>query len=142
MLDIERMEPIDNIGNIQKERWTLLCTVCKQRMGAKIQCCHPGCYLAYHPLCARAAGLYMDANEDGEDEEAPLQLLSYCHRHCRVDTERAQIYSGDKGMRIGEDDRLIQCGANKERKATKAERRAEEEKRELKKRKRAQRNPS
>ena len=131
VLDIERMEPIDNIGNIQKERWTLLCTVCKQRMGAKIQCCHPGCYLAYHPLCARAAGLYMDANEDGEDEEAPLQLLSYCHRHCRVDTERAQIYSGDKGMRIGEDDRLIQCGANKERKATKAERRAEEEKREL-----------
>ena len=127
VLDIERMEPIDNIGNIQKERWTLLCTVCKQRMGAKIQCCHPGCYLAYHPLCARAAGLYMDANEDGEDEEAPLQLLSYCHRHCRVDTERAQIYSGDKGMRIGEEGRLIHMGTNK---ATKAERRAEEEKRE------------
>jgi len=36
------MEPIDNIKGIQRERWELLCTVCKQRMGAKIQCCHPG----------------------------------------------------------------------------------------------------
>ena len=127
VLDIERMEPIDNIANIQKERWTLLCTVCKQRMGAKIQCCHPGCYIAYHPLCARATGLYMDANDDGEDDDSPLQLLSYCHRHCRVDTERAQIYAGDKGLRIGQDGRLIQCGANTERKQTKAERRAAQE---------------
>ena len=116
VLDIERMEPIDNIANIQKERWSLLCTVCKQRMGAKIQCCHPGCYLAYHPLCARATGLYMDANDDGDDDESPLQLLSYCHRHCRVDTERALIYSGAEGLKIGEEGRLVQCGANKQRK--------------------------
>jgi hypothetical protein len=33
-----RMEPIDHIEHIQKERWELLCCLCKQRMGAKLQC--------------------------------------------------------------------------------------------------------
>jgi hypothetical protein len=32
------MEPIDRIHFIQKERWELLCVICRQRMGAKIQC--------------------------------------------------------------------------------------------------------
>jgi hypothetical protein len=32
------MEPIDRIHCIQKERWELLCCICRQRMGAKIQC--------------------------------------------------------------------------------------------------------
>jgi NuA3 HAT complex component NTO1 len=32
------MEPIDRIQFIQKERWELLCCICRQRMGAKIQC--------------------------------------------------------------------------------------------------------
>lgn len=48
------MEPVDNIKGVQKERWELLCCLCKQRMGAKIQCVN--CYTAYHPLCARMAG--------------------------------------------------------------------------------------
>lgn len=34
--------------------WDLLCTLCRQRMGAKIQC--ESCFTAYHPLCARLAG--------------------------------------------------------------------------------------
>lgn len=33
-----RMEPIDRIHCIQKERWELMCCICRQRMGAKIQC--------------------------------------------------------------------------------------------------------
>lgn len=48
------MEPVEGVKNIQPERWNLLCCVCKQRMGAKIQC--TTCYTAYHPLCARIAG--------------------------------------------------------------------------------------
>lgn len=32
------MEPISRIEHIQKERWELLCCICRQRMGAKIQC--------------------------------------------------------------------------------------------------------
>lgn len=48
------MEPVDGVKAIQKERWDLLCCVCKQRMGAKIQC--TSCFTAYHPLCGRIAG--------------------------------------------------------------------------------------
>ena len=101
VLDVDRMEPIDQIKSIQRERWELLCTVCKQRMGAKIQCASPGCYLAYHPLCARAAGLFMEASLDDEDAEdpdadAPLVMVSYCHRHCRVDVERAKAWAGEE----------------------------------------------
>ena len=52
--DVLRMEPVEGIRSIPRERWDLLCTVCRQRMGAKIQC--EACFTAYHPLCARAAG--------------------------------------------------------------------------------------
>ncbi len=32
------MEPVDNIPNVQRERWELTCCLCRQRYGAKIQC--------------------------------------------------------------------------------------------------------
>lgn len=54
MNDVEAQEPINGVQAIPKERWELLCTVCRQRMGAKIQC--EDCFTAYHPLCARIAG--------------------------------------------------------------------------------------
>ena len=37
------MEPIDRVRQVQKERWELTCCLCRQRMGAKIQC--NSCYL-------------------------------------------------------------------------------------------------
>lgn len=58
------MEPIDGVKSIQPERWTLNCCVCKQRMGAKIQCLN--CYTAYHPLCGRIAGERECAWGDGQ----------------------------------------------------------------------------
>ena len=45
------MEPISGIETVQKERWELSCCICRQRMGAKIQC--NNCYTAFHPLCGR-----------------------------------------------------------------------------------------
>jgi hypothetical protein len=35
--DMSRMEPVDRIQAIQKERWELLCGVCRQRCGAKVR---------------------------------------------------------------------------------------------------------
>ena len=134
VLDVDTMEPIDQIKSIQRERWELLCTVCKQRMGAKIQCSHPGCYLAYHPLCARAAGLFMEASlEDEEaltDEDSPLTMVSYCHRHCRVDTERAALWVGEDGLSIGKHGALVESKADHTKKLTKgARKKLEEDKR-------------
>lgn len=37
MGDMSRMEPVDRIQAIQKERWELLCGVCRQRCGAKVR---------------------------------------------------------------------------------------------------------
>lgn len=34
--DTSTMEPVDRIQAIQKERWELLCGVCRQRCGAKV----------------------------------------------------------------------------------------------------------
>lgn len=61
---------------------------CRQRVGAKIQC--NNCYTAYHPLCARMAGLYMNM-VDGSDgqEDASVRLISYCPRHCTPHPELA-----------------------------------------------------
>lgn len=56
MLDVERQEPVD-IQAIPKDRWDLACCLCRQRMGAKIQCAYRDCCTAYHPLCARLAGV-------------------------------------------------------------------------------------
>jgi hypothetical protein len=47
-------EPIEGVRSIPRERWDLLCSICRQRCGAKIQCL--SCFTAYHPLCARVAG--------------------------------------------------------------------------------------
>ena len=81
--DVDAMEPISGIRSIPKDRWELLCSLCKQRMGAKIQC--QDCYTAYHPLCARIAGFRMDIVEDGggegKDQEATVTCYSYCGRH-------------------------------------------------------------
>lgn len=58
-------------------------------MGAKIQC--TTCYTAYHPLCARMAGLHMEMVDPGAGakEGAPLTVISYCPRHCRPQPELA-----------------------------------------------------
>ena len=51
-------------------------------MGATIQCTN--CYAAYHPLCARMAGLHMEmADGGGIPGAGPLTIKSYCPRHCR-----------------------------------------------------------
>ena len=71
------MEPVKKIQSIQKERWDLLCGVCKQRCGAKVQC--ESCLRAYHPLCGRIAGLHL---ETVDLPDGTHKLTAYCARHC------------------------------------------------------------
>ncbi|CAM6106755.1 unnamed protein product [Calypogeia fissa] len=85
LVDVKRMEPVDGITSINKERWKLICTVCKVPYGACLQCSKPRCGVAFHPLCARAAGLSTEVMEDKAtsfpDPEGGLQLLTYCKKH-------------------------------------------------------------
>ena len=49
------MEPIDRVRQVQKERWELQCCLCRQRMGAKIQC--NACYLVRVPRRRRSGSV-------------------------------------------------------------------------------------
>eukprot|EP00963_Diacronema_lutheri_P000900 scaffold56_cov390-Pavlova_lutheri.AAC.12 len=79
--NIARMEPICGIKNIARDRWDLPCTICRKRVGAKIQCAS-ACYTSYHTTCARMSGQRFEARtSNAKDPDAPLRLLSYCRRH-------------------------------------------------------------
>ncbi|KAJ3698232.1 hypothetical protein LUZ61_001937 [Rhynchospora tenuis] len=94
--DIKRMEPIDGISRINKDRWKLLCSICTVPYGACIQCSHHNCCVAYHPLCARAAGLCVELEDEDkihlmsydDEEEQCIRLLSYCKKHRQPSKER------------------------------------------------------
>ncbi|XP_062199062.1 histone-lysine N-methyltransferase TRX1-like isoform X2 [Phragmites australis] len=99
--DVKRMEPIDGLSRINKDRWKLLCSICGVSYGACIQCSHPTCRVAYHPLCARAADLCVELEDDDkihlmlldEDEDPCIRLLSYCKKHRQPSTERPSLKS-------------------------------------------------
>ncbi|CAL5191354.1 unnamed protein product [Lathyrus oleraceus] len=105
LADVKRMEPIDGLSRISKDRWKLLCSICGVSYGACIQCSNNSCRVAYHPLCARAAGLCVELeNEDrlyllslDDDEDQCIRLLSFCKRHRQpshehsVADERVQV---------------------------------------------------
>lgn len=88
--NVKKMEPIDGINKVNKDRWKLLCSICGVSYGACIQCSNSSCRVAYHPLCARAAGLCVElADEDRlfllsmeeDDADQCIRLLSFCKRH-------------------------------------------------------------
>ena len=53
------MEPISDVENVPKSRWKLNCYICRQKMGACIQCSNKNCFLAFHVTCGRRAQLYL-----------------------------------------------------------------------------------
>jgi hypothetical protein len=83
LVDVKRMEPVDGVIAVAKERWRLTCSICKVPYGACIQCSVNSCRTAFHPLCARSAGLYMEVLEEKQkvDGETDLRLLAYCRKH-------------------------------------------------------------
>ncbi|KAI4334802.1 hypothetical protein L6164_013511 [Bauhinia variegata] len=89
LADVKKMEPIDGLDRINKDRWKLLCSICRVKYGACIQCSNNSCRVAYHPLCARAAGLCVELEDEDrlyvlsldEDEDQCVRLLSFCWRH-------------------------------------------------------------
>lgn len=95
--DIKKMEPIDGIGRISKDRWKLLCSICGVSYGACIQCSNNTCRVAFHPLCARVAGYCIELadedklhliNMDEDEEQQCIQLLSFCTKHRPPSRER------------------------------------------------------
>lgn len=82
------MEPICGLDRIPKGRWKLNCYICKQKVGACIQCVNKSCFQAFHPTCARKARLCMRMLGGIQGAlNNPGSLLSYCDKHTPDDYE-------------------------------------------------------
>ncbi|CAN8012521.1 unnamed protein product [Ixodes pacificus] len=88
---VEKMEPITKISEIPASRWALTCCLCRERMGACIQCSVKACKRAYHVTCAFENSLEMKAIID-ENPEDGVKLRSFCPKHSKK-THRKEALS-------------------------------------------------
>ncbi|XP_048834170.1 protein Jade-3-like isoform X2 [Brienomyrus brachyistius] len=76
----ERMEPITKVSHIPPSRWSLICSLCKLKMGACIQCSVKSCTVPFHVTCAFEHNLEMKTILDEGDE---VKFKSYCLKHSK-----------------------------------------------------------
>lgn len=76
---VKSMEPITKIKQISQTRLNLVCSICKIKKGAPIQCSINSCKIAYHVTCAFNAKLKM--NVMAVDDRKGVKLRSYCSKH-------------------------------------------------------------
>ncbi|RDW60058.1 hypothetical protein BP5796_11664 [Coleophoma crateriformis] len=91
------MEPVMDVERIPKTRWSLRCYLCKQSMGACVQCSSAQCATPFHITCARKAGLYMKMkNNHGTLAvlDGTTVMKAYCHKHCPSDYARENDVTG------------------------------------------------
>ncbi|KAK6345812.1 nuA3 HAT complex component nto1 [Orbilia blumenaviensis] len=105
------MEPVEGVELVPKSRWKLHCYICKQRMGACIQCSNKNCYLAFHVTCARRAKLFLSMRQQVPTDpsggtavgaERSLifdgsQLKAFCDKH--VPSEWRKEFRTDLAIR-------------------------------------------
>jgi len=77
----DELDMVNGLDRIPVLRKKLICRLCKVRGGAPVQCDDGSCKIAYHPLCARAAGYSLVA-EDPRDGLG-LAFQSFCKTHSR-----------------------------------------------------------
>ncbi|KAL4775996.1 enhancer of polycomb-like-domain-containing protein [Aspergillus nidulans var. acristatus] len=77
------MEPITDVEKVPRGRWKLQCYICRQKMGASIQCSNKNCFVAFHVTCARRAQLYLKM-KSGHGNLAVMDshlLKAFCDKH-------------------------------------------------------------
>ncbi|KAF2797014.1 hypothetical protein K505DRAFT_372748 [Melanomma pulvis-pyrius CBS 109.77] len=82
-------EPVQDVEKVPKTRWKLSCYICKQRMGACIQCGHKSCFEAFHVTCARRARLCLRMKSSTSANPLDASVLkAFCDRHAPSDWRR------------------------------------------------------
>jgi NuA3 HAT complex component NTO1 len=84
------MEPITDVEKVPHSRWKLVCYICRQEMGASVQCSDGRCYEPFHLTCARQAGLFLQMKTGGGQNTLmeTSQLKAYCHKHTPTEWKR------------------------------------------------------
>lgn len=84
------MEPVMDVEKVPKQRWKLNCYICRQKMGACIQCGNKNCFIAFHVTCARKAKLFlkMKSTHGGPASMDASVLKAYCDKHVPADWRR------------------------------------------------------
>ncbi|KAJ5564080.1 hypothetical protein N7513_000322 [Penicillium frequentans] len=78
------MEPVTDVEKVPRSRWKLMCYICKQKMGASIQCSNKNCFVAFHVSCARRAQLYLKMKIGHGLMDSHL-LKAFCDKHVPPD---------------------------------------------------------
>ncbi|KAF2110434.1 PHD-zinc-finger like domain-containing protein [Lophiotrema nucula] len=82
-------EPVQDVEKVPKTRWKLTCYICKQRMGACIQCGHKSCFEAFHVTCARKASLCLRMKSSHSSSTLDASVLkAFCDKHSPHDWRR------------------------------------------------------
>nr|XP_018259176.1 uncharacterized protein I303_08721 [Kwoniella dejecticola CBS 10117]OBR81334.1 hypothetical protein I303_08721 [Kwoniella dejecticola CBS 10117] len=71
------MEPVEGVETVPKSRWKLVCSLCREKTGACIQCDNRNCFTAFHVTCARQIGLLTSMNSPNHDGG----MKAFCHKH-------------------------------------------------------------
>lgn len=90
------MEPVMDVEKVPKPRWRLTCYICRQKMGACIQCGNKNCFVAFHVTCARRAKLFlkMKSTHGGPANLDSSVLKAFCDKHVPADWRRENDVDG------------------------------------------------
>lgn len=90
------MEPVMDVEKVPRQRWKLTCYICRQKMGACIQCGNKNCFVAFHVTCARRAKLYlkMKSTHGGPASFDASVLRAFCDKHVPSEWRRNNDVEG------------------------------------------------
>ena len=77
--DLYKMEPVVQLKSIPDSRWALVCTFCREKLGACIQCSYKTCAISYHVTCGFNANL--DITTSQHPTSGDLVFKSFCLKH-------------------------------------------------------------
>uniref|UniRef100_A0A914KMF9 Uncharacterized protein n=2 Tax=Meloidogyne TaxID=189290 RepID=A0A914KMF9_MELIC len=78
------LEPVEGVDFALKRRKKLTCIVCRNRMGACLQCSHRSCARSFHVTCAFYAHVRMELKEmrtKKNPDTIAVNRFVYCHQH-------------------------------------------------------------
>ncbi|CAH8848316.1 unnamed protein product [Trichobilharzia szidati] len=87
--NVELMEPVIRLDSIPQARRNLLCSICRSRYGAPVQCSNSKCKIAFHVTCAFQSNLVMRQ----ELVEKDVRLVGLCRKHSRKEQLSAAHHS-------------------------------------------------